>query len=131
VYRSILVPIDPERPKASSRALEAARRFARSGGASLSLISIGPKITDRAGRASPGYRRKLGEFLARNGGTGDLREIREVKGSVAAGIRALAGEIGADLIVMSSRDPYLNDCLIGPDAVHVAAFMPCSVLLVR
>jgi nucleotide-binding universal stress UspA family protein len=131
VYHSILVPIDSDQPEGSARALEEARRLKRATGASLSLISIRHDIVVEGEPARPAYRRRLAEFLAKNGGTADLTEIREVGDHRPADIRSAAKEIGADLIVISSRDMHFTDCLIGPEATHLAMFAPCSVLLVR
>ena len=46
-------------------------------------------------------------------------------------ILKIAGEIDADLIVMDSRRPELQDYLLGPNAARVVRHADCSVLIVH
>lgn len=131
MFRNILVPIDLGHPETCARVLEIARGIQRANGGRSSVISIHPELHDRGGRPPPAYRRKLINLLARDGGAGQVAMVYETEGSVSNSIRAAAGRIGADLIVMSARDANAADTMISPEAVHVLVHTPCSVLLVR
>jgi len=128
VYRNIVVPIDPDHPDYAAEAFDAALSVARADNAALSILSMEP---DHSAGALPAQRRRLADFLSQHGGRGSVREIRQVGGPFSVGANAAARELGADLIVLTSRDPHFADCLIGPDATHLTMFTPCSVLLVR
>jgi nucleotide-binding universal stress UspA family protein len=128
VYRNIVVPIDAEHPEAAAAAFDVALSVARASDAALSLVAIQPP---GGAACTPAHRRKLAEFLSRHGGRGCVREIRQAGGPFLAGARSAVRELGADLIVTTSRDPHFADCMVGPDAAHLAMFTPCSVLLVR
>lgn len=128
VYRNIVVPIDAECPDAAAAAFDTALSIARSSDAALSVVSI---QADGAAAGSPAHRRKLAAFLRQHGGRGSIREIRPVRGPFSIGTYSAVRELEADLIVTTSRDLHFADCLIGPDATHLAMFTPCSVLLVR
>ncbi len=53
------------------------------------------------------------------------------RGSIHGEILRLAGETGADLVVMTSRKPGVRDYLLGPNAAHVMRHASMSVLVVR
>ena len=52
-------------------------------------------------------------------------------GSIYQEILSCAKKIGADLIVMASHRPELEDYLIGPNASRVTRHANCSVMVVR
>ena len=60
-------------------------------------------------------------------------EIQQIvaNGTVYEEVLSKAGEIGADLIVMASHRPELQDYLLGPNAARVVRHAPISVMVVR
>ena len=95
------------------------------------MISVQPIFSDESGTPPPNYEPKLDAYLAKHRGEGEIKGVLKLGGSIPAGIRYTAEELGCDLIVMGSHDPHFTDYLIGSNAAHVALHTPCSVLVVR
>ena len=73
----------------------------------------------------------LAKFV--DGNVPDGVEIQRIvaNGTVYEEVLSKAGEIGADLIVMASHRPELQDYLLGPNAARVVRHAPISVMVVR
>ena len=131
MYKKILIPVDLDYPEVAAKAIEVAKSMARAAGASLTVISVQPIFSDESGTPQPNYEPKLDAYLAKHRGEGEIKGVLKLGGSIPAGIRYTAEELGCDLIVMGSHDPRFTDYLIGSNAAHVALHTPCSVLVVR
>lgn len=138
MYSSVLVPVDLDEPSSWRKALPAARRLAESFDASLTLCTIVPDSATRfrAQTSSEAIHHLLDEArtglvrLTQELGLRDI-EIEVGMGSVPGGIIAIAENVGADLIVLSSHRPEMKDWLIGANAVRLVRHAPCSVMVVR
>ena len=139
MYAHILVPVDLEEPSSWSKAVPTALALGRCFGARLTLATVvEDKVAAREAQWSAiGYRELLATASARLASLADeLRgdthmATQVVAGSVVGGILDLAGQVSADLIVLSSHRPAMRDWLIGANASRVVRHARCSVLVVR
>lgn len=138
MYSNVLVPVDLDEPSSWRKALPAARKLADSFDASLTLCTVVPDSATRftAQTTSEAIHRLLDEArtgLMRLTQELDLKDIGIEVGmaNVPGGIIAIAENIGADLIVLSSHRPEMKDWLIGANAARVVRHAPCSVMVVR
>lgn len=139
MYASILAAIDLEEPSSWGKSVPSALALARCFGARLTLGTVVPSaLAERQAQWSAIAYRELEETtLARLGTLADeLRgetsvDVRVASGTVPSGILALAGEVGADLIVLASHRPAMRDWLIGANASRVVRHASCSVMVVR
>lgn len=139
MYSSILVPIDLEEPSSWSKAVPTALALAQCFNARLTLATVveGKMAARQAQWSSIGYRELLSTASARLGLLADeLRgkshmDTRVATGSICGGILDVAGEVKADLIVLSSHRPEMRDWLIGANASRVVRHAACSVFVVR
>lgn len=140
MYKNILVPIDLSDGGSSARALPVALALARTFGARIhattvvrdidaiwtsqySLMNYESMISQAA--------IDLARIVAENVPDDLVVESRVGQGSVYAEILRIAGDIGADLIVLMSHRPEMKDYLIGTNAARVVRHARCSVLVVR
>lgn len=138
MYSHILVPVDLDEPSSWVKAVPVAQAMARSFKAKGTLCTIVP---DRVAIVeAPWTSVSLGALmdktstrlnaLARDLGVKSFgREVGS--GNIAGGILAIANDVGADLIVLSSHRPQMKDWLLGANAARVARHAKCSVLIVR
>lgn len=139
MYSSILVPVDLEEPSSWSKAVPTALAMARCFKARTTLATIvEDKTAAREAQWSAiGYRELLSTASARLGSLADkLRgempvETRVGSGGISGGILDLAEQVEADLIVLASHRPGMQDWLIGAHASRVVRHARCSVLVVR
>ncbi|MEM8878307.1 MAG: universal stress protein [Pseudomonadota bacterium] len=137
MFKSILVPIDladPERGKAS---IAVARSVAGSD-AKIRLVSILEDVPSFVAAEIP----KGVSQTIRETAEADLKAIATAAGlkagdaevhtgSAASGILETAENIGADLIIVGSHKPALQDYLIGSTAGRVVRHAKCAVLVTR
>ena len=136
MFKNIVVPIDLDKAEKAKVMLEKAKGVAAEG----SKVTVMNVVEDVPGlitaevpdelvvKASHMARGKLVEMIEAAGLTADV-EIRS--GRPHHAIVGLAEEIGADLIVIVSHDPGLQDYLLGSTAASVVRHAKCSVLVVR
>lgn len=134
MYRNILVPIDLSQPEPGRRTLQIAREI---GGkdARVTALSALHELPAFVASALPEgtLKKNLTEALA------ELKEMGEPAGASAearyghayATILDYAGEIGADLIIVGSHRPGLQDYLLGSTAARVVRHARCAVLVDR
>lgn len=133
MFTKILIPVEPEHYDASQKAIGVAAELAKQHGASVTMMTLAPfRNKERMVEAE----RDLAEFGAFVKTKGEelglaLKAAFRVADSVSDGIREVAEDIGADLVVMSSHDPVLTDYLFGSNAASVVLHTPCSVLVIR
>ena len=134
MYNNILVPIDLSRPDVGQKMVQMARRL---GGpdARITALYVESEI--------PGYvAAELPEGLLEENhkqAEADLQAIADLggaeavvaKGHASHGILDKAEDIGADLIIIASHRPGLEDYLLGSTAARVVRHAKCSVLVNR
>lgn len=141
MYRNILISVDLAHAGHDLPALEAGIEYARAFGARLNLITVVPDYgsalvggffpEDYEGRSLAAAQEALHAFRTEH--VPAEIPVRHIvgHGSPYREILRYAGEIGADLIVMSSHRPTTGDYLLGPNAARVARHATTSVLVVR
>ena len=141
MYKSILLPVDLNSVETQHKAVQTAVELGRTFGAGLHVMTVVPDFgMSIVGTFFPeGYEKEaleratenLHDFVKQNL-PGDLPAQHIVgQGSVHREVLRIAREIGADLIVMASNQPELQDYLLGPTAAHVVRHTSCSVMIVR
>ena len=133
VYKTILIPVDMETVEAQSKAIATGIEFAKRYGASVHMIYVAPTWPEHLSETPSDYRDRFETFAAKQAKSAgiEVATIFRPSGSVSGQIQTAAGDIGADLIVMSSHDPDITDFLIGSNAAHVVLHASCSVFVVR
>lgn len=141
MYKKILVPIDLDEASSRERVLPTAVALGKAFGAELVLMTVVPEF----GMAVVGaYFPEGYEQTMREGAAEALAKIAKEElppgasaklevghGTIYHEINRVAGEVGADLIVMASHRPELKDYLLGPNAARVVRHSPLSVMVVR
>lgn len=135
----ILVPVDFSVP--SEQALHYACIFAANFGAKVVLLHVvesGPLLDEAGGldermTAIPRHAAERLSLLASRFGESNVFDKMEVRvGSPARQIDVAAGELGSDLIVISTHGyTGLDYVLLGGTAERVMRHAPCAVLVVR
>ena len=141
MFSRILLPIDLNHDSSSQKALPTAIELAKTSGASLHVLTVVPDfgMSIISQYFPEGYEKQVAKKTLE-----DLRDFAkkhvpddiDVQHIVGGGtayqiILKIAGEIDADLIVMDSRRPELQDYLLGPNAARVVRHADCSVLIVH
>jgi nucleotide-binding universal stress UspA family protein len=137
MFKSILVPIDMSDAEKGKAMINVATKTA-SQGTKIRLVSIIEDIpTFIAGELPSGViDRKVNdvkEGLKAIAAASALKSVdTEVRsGSAATGILAAAEDWGADLIIIGSHKPGLQDYFLGSTASRVVRHAKCSVLVSR
>ncbi len=141
MYKDILLPVDLNHKSSWEKALPVALEYCRAFGARLHVMTVLPDFgMSIVGSYFPeGFEskhrdelnRQLHALVAEN-----VPKDVNVQHIVAEGtpykeILTTAEQIGADLIVMASHRPELQDYLVGPNAERVVRHSKRSVLVVR
>ncbi len=141
MYKTVLLPIDLNESSSWDKAVPAALASVRTQGTGLHVMTVVPDFgmasvgvhfpndfADKM-RAEAGAQLKafVGEHIPRDVAVHSIVG----QGTVYQEILRVAREVGADLIVMASHRPELNDDLLGPNAARVVRHASCSVLVVR
>lgn len=141
MFNSILVPIDVDDPSSYEATLLTAAELAATHGAELHAISVIPtygmavvgsffppdyekKATERASQA-------LDKILENADLKGHSITPHVAHGTIYAEVLKAADKIGADLIVMTSHRPKLEDYMLGPNAAKIARHAKQSVFIIR
>lgn len=142
MYKSILVPVDPDHEAGGKGALPVAVEMAQASGAALHVTSVVPdfgaamvqgyfpedferKALDRAEAA-------LEQLVAKLVPEGVDVHVHLEHGSIRQHVLDRAKSEGADLIVMASHAPdQIRELLIGSHADWMVRHSPISVLVVR
>lgn len=137
MYKTILVPIDLADPERGKSSIALARNIADAD-AKIRLVSILEDVPSFVASEIP----KAVAQNIRATAEADLKAIATAAGlgagdaevhtgSAASGILATAENIGADLIIVGSHKPTLQDYLIGSTAGRVVRHAKCAVLVTR
>lgn len=139
MYRKILVPVDLAHPETAEHTVSVAKAIAETGNVELTLLNVVPEL--------PGYvAAELPSSITLNIKTSADRDLRKLakdlglEGTCQILLRSgrphnqilqVASETGADLIVIASHQPGLEDYLLGSVAGKVVRHAKCSVLVER
>lgn len=136
MYKTILVPVDLAHPELGSEMLALARAVAQDG-ARIVLLNVLESVPAYVASQLPAgliaeqqekAREEL-ESIAREAGLDAEVEIRS--GHASTAILDDAERIGADLIVIASHRPGLQDYFLGSTAARVVRHASCAVLVHR
>ena len=141
MYKDILLAVDLGHPETQGKAVSTALEYTKAFGARLHVITVVPDFgMSIVGSFFPsGYEQKaleqaretLHAFTAERI-PADLQVQHIVgHGTIYQEILRGAEAVGADLIVMASHRPELEDYLLGPNAARVVRHATTSVLVVR
>ena len=141
MYTDILLPVDLGNESSWAKALPAAIEYCEAFGSNLHVMTVMPDFRspmvaqffpdDHEGKLMDNAKDVLHKFVAD-------RVPEEIKvqhivadGTIYKAIIETADDIGADLIIMGSHRPELQDYLLGPNAARVVRHSQTSVLVVR
>ncbi|MFC3616132.1 universal stress protein [Lutimaribacter marinistellae] len=129
----ILCPVNLRHAKLDRSAYNEAVSMAKRRDAKLLVATVAPEMERNLNiRDSVGYwTQKLDAFVATYRPDGLDVETCVRTGAVHRQIVKLAEERGADVIVMESANPRIQDYLLGTTASHVVTHAKCSVFVVR
>lgn len=136
MYKNIIVPIDLDKAENGKVMLDKVKELADEGG-KVTVVNV---VEDMPGlitaeipeeliqKAALTGRSSLVDMVKAAGLTADV-QIRS--GRPHRAIVNLADEIGADLVLIASHDPGVQDYLLGSTAAGVVRHAKCSVLVAR
>lgn len=141
MYKNILIPIDLGEPSSWDKALPTAVHMAQDFGAKLHVLTVVPDFGSSwvgsffpqgfEEKAIEEVKKQLKTFVAEHVPEGVQVQRVIANGTVYDEILRLSEEVKADLIVMASHRPKLEDYLLGPNAARVVRHGKCSVFVVR
>ncbi len=137
----ILLPVDIFHPTGWEAALEHAVSLIRQSGAALHVLAVIPDFgmpmvgsffpKDFSKNALSDAKKKLAEFISAHI-PDDIDVTGHVKhGNIYKEILAGADAVGADMIVMASHRPEMQDYLLGPNVARVVRHAKQSVCVIR
>lgn len=129
----ILCPVNLRHTKTDCNAYEEAIAMAKRRGARLLVATVAPEMERNLNiRDSEAFwGEQLNQFVKDNPADGVELETVVRKGATHRQIVKLADERDADVIVMESANPKVQDYLLGTTASHVVTHAKCSVYVVR
>lgn len=140
--RTVLCALDPSRSRADEKVLRTAARLAAAENAGLQVVGVVPELG--VGQVTsffpPDYQEKAVARAKENLQVRVRNALGEEAGKVSCIVRVgsihrevleAADAVGADLIVIGSHKPEVEDYLIGSSASHIVLHAPCSVYVVR
>ena len=133
MVEKILLPIDLPQAEAWRKVIDEAVGMTQRRGAELHVLWVVPSLERNLRRMPEDKKPELDAFLEQRF-PADIVVKGHVRGTLEAphrAIRAVAEEIGANLIVMGARNPRLRDHLMGSTASQVTLYAKCSVYVVR
>ncbi len=136
MYKTILVPIDLDDPEKGKSTIKNAGQM---GGkeARIILITVVEAIPAYVAAQVPGeILKKTGEHAAKEmkaiARAANIKPDIEVRsGAAHNAILDVAEKLEADLIIVGSHKPGLQDYLLGSTAARIVRHAMCSVLVVR
>jgi nucleotide-binding universal stress UspA family protein len=140
MFKSILVPIDLADTDLAQPAIATAATLSQTFQGSVRLLNVMPMTPVMLAEYVPAdfetQQRQSAEdalaIVAAESGIEAARISTRVRqGGIYHEILEEAGEIGADLIVMTSHRPAMRTYFLGSNAGHVVRYATCSVLVVR
>ena len=141
MYKEILLPVDLDNEATWKKALAAAVALCQAFGANLHVMTVVPDFgmsivsqyfpKDFEKKALTTAKADLQAFANKHVPGGVKVQHTVAHGTIYEEVLNTAKKIKADLIVMGSHRPELQDYLLGPNAARVVRHAPVSVLVVR
>ena len=140
MFNSILVPIDLADTDLAKPAIETAASLSKTSGGKVRLVNIMAMTPVMLAEYVPPdfdaqQRQSSNEALAivaRESGIEPKRISTSIRqGGIYHEILEEAAEVKADLIVMTSHRPSMQNYFLGSNAGHIVRYAKCSVLVVR
>ena len=140
MFNSILVPIDLADTDLAKPAIETADSLSKKSGGKVRLVNIMAMTPVMLAEYVPPdfdaqQRQSSNEALAivaRESGIEPKRISTSIRqGGIYHEILEEAAEVKADLIVMTSHRPSMQNYFLGSNAGHIVRYAKCSVLVVR
>tara|TARA_Y100001934_G_C12249085_1_gene724166 strand:+ start:734 stop:1159 length:426 start_codon:yes stop_codon:yes gene_type:complete len=141
MYSDILLPVDLGNDSSWAKALPTAIEYCEAFGAVLHVMTVMPDFgspmvaqffpDDHEDKMMENANDVLHKFVADRVPEGIKVQHIVADGTIYKTIIETANDIGADLIVMGSHRPELQDYLLGPNAARVVRHSSKSVLVVR
>ena len=141
MYKNILLTVDLTEESSWKKALPTAVEYCQCAGATLHVLSVLPDLgmgmvaqyfpKDFEKEAVDQARKDLERLCAEAIPEGVEFKPIVAQGTIYEQIISVAESIKADLIVMASHRPKLEDYLLGPNAARVVRHADSSVLVVR
>lgn len=141
MYEHILLPVDLGNESSWEKALPVAIEYCSAFDATLHVLTVMPDFgsplvaqffpTDHEDRMMANANDVLHKFVTDK--VPDSIRVQHIvaDGTIYKTIIDIAESIGADLIIMGSHRPELQDYLLGPNAARVVRHSTKSVLVVR
>ena len=139
--KHVLLPVDPDDKPSWEKALPEAVAQARHRQATLHVMTVVPIFgstivanyfpKDFEEKALEDARQTLQTLIKDKVPTDLPHQLIVAHGRIHQEICRVAGEIGADLIVMASHKPAWSDSFLAPNAAQVLQHVPISVMVVR
>lgn len=135
MYNHILIPVALDHEGVVDDKLAVARRLLADGGR-ITLLTVLENVpafvsefvtVKMENHISAKVRERLETVMA---GASDM-SCDVVTGKPGVRITQYASEVGAELIIVGSHQPGIEDYFLGSTAARVARRSPCSVLIVR
>lgn len=140
MFNSILVPIDLADTDLARPAIETAASLSKSSGGKVRLVNVMAMTPVMLAEYVPPdfdaqQRQSSSEALAivaRESGIDAKRISTSIRqGGIYHEILEEAASVKADLIVMTSHRPSMQNYFLGSNAGHIVRYAKCSVLVVR
>ena len=140
MFNSILVPIDLVDTDLAKPAIETAASLSKSSGGSVRLVNVMPMTPVMLAEYVPpdfdAQQRQTSNdalsIVARESGIDARRISTSIRqGGIYHEILEEAADVDADLIVMTSHRPSMQNYFLGSNAGHIVRYAKCSVLVVR
>lgn len=141
MYDNILLPLDLNHESSWRKALPVALELCQSFDAKLHVMTVVPEMGSAyvAGFFPSDFEEKALanadatlEKLIMNNIPSEVKAHKIVaNGAIYKEVLSAADKVRADLIVMASHRPELQDYLLGPNAARVVRHAPMSVMVVR
>ena len=135
MYKTIIVPVATDHSPHSKAALQVARKLRDKGGQIIAIHAIEPVPGYVAQYMPEGQaeasRAAAEEVLKRETEDADDIELALIAGSAGQAITDYAERRKADLIVIASHKPGLQDYFLGSTAARVVRHAQCAVHVIR
>lgn len=137
MYKSIVVPVDLGHEERAKPMIELAKRLGEKG-TRITLVNVVEDIPTYVAAELPGgiidkAKQKAREALEKIAKSNDLDAgaIEVKSGQAATSILGIAEQKKADLIIIASHQPGLQDYFLGSTAARVVRHAKCTVLVMR
>lgn len=135
MYKNILVPVAFETGRDTMKSIEIAEALSQDGG-TITALHVVEEVPSYVAQYLPEGQmdaniKEIEDILAERLGGHDRVSVKVIEGHAGHSIVDYASEHKADLIVIASHRPGLQDLFLGSTAARVVRHAPCSVHVVR